>query len=192
MNDPKLVEDDNFYGLQFISDEEIDNALWNSGVQDFHLNPMSYAYNQSTSGKMDYTFTANFKRGKEQLSDINKVTEYYGGLDQYCLYISYTKDEGYIAHNSYNFGNFLWGAGMNSLGINLEDAVIGAHYNNYFHDDKSRGELDSRDDQFSIKCGYKWVDEHNRWSSIRYILNNSSADKDFKRGTKISKKLWGK
>ncbi len=111
VNDPKFVESKKFVGLQFISDEEIDNALWNSGVQDFHLCSTYYVYKQSTSGKMDYTFTANFKRGKEQLCDIYEAMNYGGGISEYYLYITSTKDEGYIAHNNHNFGNFLWGQG---------------------------------------------------------------------------------
>lgn len=31
-NDPQLVESANFQGIHFVTDEEIDNALWNSGV----------------------------------------------------------------------------------------------------------------------------------------------------------------
>ncbi len=191
VNDPKFVESKKFVGLQFISDEEIDNALWNSGVQDFHLCSTYYAYKQSTSGKMDYTFTANFKRGKEQLCDIEKAIDYQGGISEYNLHITYTKDEGYIAHNNYNFGNFLWGAGMNNLGFNLELTVEAAHYNNYYHDIK-RGVLDSPDDQFSIKCGYKWGDEHSSCSWIKYFFTGSNAEMQFNMGQKISKKLWGK
>lgn len=143
---------------------------------------------------MDYKVTANYSRGAEQMCSAYMLNDYpgEGGTDDYKLYLTFSKSEGYVAHNSYNFGNFLWGAGMNELGFNFGDAVIAAHWNNYYHDPISRGQLDSPDDQYSIKCGYKWVDDHSKFSSIRYFIRNSSADKDFERGNRIARKIWGK
>lgn len=38
-----------------------------------------------------------------------------------------------VALNLFNYGNFLWGAGMNSLTIPYNHAVVGAHVNNMIH-----------------------------------------------------------
>ena len=193
VNDPTFVESNKFHGLEFISDEKIDNALWNSGVQDFHLCSTYYAYKQSNAsktdveGKMDYVCTANLERGKEQMCD-----KWTGGIDNSKLYLTYSNSEGYVGHNNYNFGNFLWGAGMNYLGFNMEATVEAAHCNNYYNDTYTRGYLDSPDDQFSIKCGYKWVDDHSSCSWIKYFFTGSNAEMQFNMGQKISKKLWGK
>jgi len=72
------------------------------------------------------------------------------------LYVTKTKKDGYVAHNGYNFGNFLWGAGANALGVPMSLARFGAHLNNFFNDPKYKGHLDSKDDQYSIKAGFNW------------------------------------
>ena len=183
VNDPKLVERKDFTGLQFISDTEIDNALWNSGVQDSH-EYYSYMYKQSNAnnlngeGKMDYVVTANFTRGDKQM-----VGD--GIMDGTKLYLSYSESAGYVAHNNYNMGNFLWGAGACSLGCPIEDAVFAAHYNNYFYDQNNKGTFDSSDDQFSIRCGYRWIRDHNPNNK----MFNKIDDDGFKGGTSFSKKV---
>ncbi len=143
-NDPQLVESVNFQGIHFVTDEEIDNALWNSGVyskknQD---NKYSYTLNESSvsnpkgTGKMDYKYTANFERGKyPETLDANEIEVLNGGgfIDDNELYLTKIGSDSY-AHNKSNFGNFLWGAGMKALGFYLCTSKMGAHWNNFFHD----------------------------------------------------------
>ncbi|MBO4417705.1 MAG: hypothetical protein J5801_06275 [Bacteroidales bacterium] len=69
------------------------------------------------------------------------------------FYLTHSSKEGYVAHNIYNFGNFLWGAAAHGVGVPLFIAKMGSHVNNLYH---SRGHLDSPDDQLSISCGYHW------------------------------------
>ena len=83
------------------------------------------------------------------------------GLPGNYLYI--TKVNGMmIAHNNYNFGNFMWGASANSLNVDLSLALLGAHLNNYFNDERNVGkawyqrDFDSKDDQLSISLGWNW------------------------------------
>lgn len=64
--------------------------------------------------------------------------------------------ERYVAHNTYNFGNFLWGAGAATLGIPMPIAQFGAHIYSLFFDPYHKGQFDSSDDQLSIKLGYQW------------------------------------
>ena len=59
-----------------------------------------------------------------------------------------------IAHNPFNFGNYIWGMAMRKLGIPYSHAAIGAHIQNYFGSDIGKGQLDSPDDQRSILLGY--------------------------------------
>ena len=161
-NDPQLVESVNFQEIHFVTDEEIDNALWNSGVYNKtnRENKYSYAQDQSSvanpkgQGKMDYRFTAVFERGAEQKTlDYTDLEHYEEPLSDYTIYLTKIEND-YVAHNSYNYGNFLWGAGMNALGFYELTAKAGAHWNNFFND-KEPFKLDSDDDQNSIHLGFK-------------------------------------
>ena len=55
-----------------------------------------------------------------------------------------------------NFGNFLFGAGGEALGIDLFILQAGAHYNSVRNPGTNgyKPQLDSMDDQFSIQQGF--------------------------------------
>ena len=61
--------------------------------------------------------------------------------------------------NGICFGNFLFGAGGKALGFPLLILKAGAHFNSIFgfEDNGYLPQLDSKDDQFSILCGYKYA-----------------------------------
>ena len=91
----------------------------------------------------------------------------YGGLLDFAVngqhdiidqvfYITQTRPEGHVAHNHYNYGNFLWGATACELGIPLFWARLGAHFNNFFLSPDTKGSFDAMDDQYSIRTGYHW------------------------------------
>lgn len=91
----------------------------------------------------------------------------YGGLLDFAVngqhdiidqvfYITRTLPEGYVAHNHYNYGNFLWGATACELGIPLFWSRLGAHFNNFFLSPDTKGSFDAMDDQYSIRTGYHW------------------------------------
>ena len=152
-NDPKAIEDGSINRLQVVTDAQIENILAESGVEDQanKTNKYSYALRESNSsnikgdGHMDYVITGLYQGAT---------------ISAYDNYLFVTKTEGKIvAHNTYNFGNFLWGAGMAALGIPYPIAKLGAHLNNFFFDTDSKWHLDSKDDQFSIKLGYQWRQE---------------------------------
>ena len=69
------------------------------------------------------------------------------------FYLTHSSKEGYVAHNIYNFGNFLWGTAAHGVGVPLFIARLGSHVSNFYH---TRGHLDAADDQFSISCGHHW------------------------------------
>ncbi|MBR5715521.1 MAG: hypothetical protein IKX59_02980, partial [Bacteroidales bacterium] len=56
-----------------------------------------------------------------------------------------------IAHDSFNFGNYLWGAGMRRLGIPLSVSLIGGNIDSLKHNNL---QFDSIDDMKSISLGY--------------------------------------
>jgi hypothetical protein len=152
INDPKSIDAGEITQVVEVSDKAIAKTLDESGVnkeqnQDnraaFIINE-SNATNPKGTGKMDYLITAKVEiNGQKQPIASN------------TLYITTTGSEK-VAHNNYNLGNFLWGAGAKSLGIPLYTAKLGAHYNNYFYDPIHKGTLDSKDDQYSISLGYEW------------------------------------
>lgn len=65
-------------------------------------------------------------------------------------YVSLTSEEGFLAHNNFNFGNFLWGAAARAVGVPLWIAKLGSHVNNIKH----TGKRDSPDDILSISACY--------------------------------------
>jgi len=151
VNDPQAFEDGKITNVKFVDMESVAEALEASGVNDevnqdsklqFILNE-SDASNPNGEGKMDYVVKAKvIVNGKKE-----PITRFN------TLYVTKTND-GNVAHNSKNLGNFIWGAGARSLGFSLTVAKLGAHWNNIR--DPHYGGLDSPDDQYSIKLGYKW------------------------------------
>lgn len=152
VNDPKAIEAGEITKVVEVSDQAISKTLDESGVNDKQNQDKKYdfiqkesnAANLEGSGKMDYVVTAKVEVDGKKTPISNNA-----------LYIT-TTESGKVAHNNYNFGNFLWGAGAKSLGIPQIAARLGAHYNNYFNDPNHKGKLDSKDDQHSISLGYEW------------------------------------
>lgn len=151
LNDPKSLDNGDITQLVNVSNSSVYNALKESGVYDSNNqnNKVDFISNQSNAtsvnseGKMDYVITAKLD---------NKTLP---GIPDHALYLTDTKS-GKYAHNNYNFGNFLWGAGANKLGFSEGTAKLGAHLNNYLNDPKHNGTFDSIDDQKSIHLGYEW------------------------------------
>lgn len=72
------------------------------------------------------------------------------------FYLTQTVPEGPVAHNCFNYGDFLWGAAAREAGVPLWVARLGAHFNNFFLSPDTKGSFDAPDDQFSITAGYHW------------------------------------
>lgn len=101
-------------------------------------NRYKYILNEGT-GKLD--FACKHKDGM--------IDKY--GVDTYTsLYLI-----GSYAHNTKNFGNFLFGAAGVSLGYFPIELLFGAHWNSLFAPETNgyKPQFDSRDDQFSIFLG---------------------------------------
>ena len=152
INDPQAIDNGKINGVIIPTDEQISDILDNSGVyspENQELkNRYSYAYRESNSGKvygdgkMDYVIT-----GKYNGSEIINYENY--------LFLTDVNGKK-VAHNNYNFGNFLWGAGISALGIPYFAAKVGSNLNNFLNDPYSKWHFDSKDDQLSIKLGFQW------------------------------------
>ena len=152
INDPQAIDNGKINGVIIPTDEQISDILDNSGVyspENQELkNKYSYAHRESNSGKvygdgkMDYVIT-----GKYNGSEIINYENY--------LFLTDVNGKK-VAHNNYNFGNFLWGAGISALGIPYFAAKVGSNLNNFLNDPYSKWHFDSKDDQLSIKLGFQW------------------------------------
>ena len=79
------------------------------------------------------------------------------GISSHTYYLTYTEKEGCLAHNHFNFGNFLWGASAREMGVPLWVTCLGSHFNIFFLSPDSRFHLDSADDILSIRAGHHWL-----------------------------------
>ena len=157
-NDPKAIDDKTITNLSVIPNYVIDNELKKSGVYDeknqnskySYLNNESNASSPNGTGKLDFV-----THDLDMLTNTDKKKNLVIPFSSSTLYVTMT-DTGNVAHNNYNFGNFLWGAAANALGVPETVGRSAAHYNNYFNDPNHKYTLDSKDDQFSIHLGYEW------------------------------------
>lgn len=150
-NDPKAIDKGEITGVEVVSNEAISEVLDESGVNKQEnkvefITRESDASNLEGEGKMDYVVTA--------MPSIDGVKQ---PIRADKLYITQTAS-GTVAHNNYNFGNFLWGAGASKLGFSKFTAKLGAHINSLR--DPHYRRLDSKDDQYSIGVGYEWSKSH--------------------------------
>ncbi len=155
--------------LYFPTKEEIMKDLNRAGVlQKKHhglikgIKYLRYSSNSGTDtghdgGKLDFVVKSNLF-GQQTYDGVS-----YGLLTEDYLYVTQDDKGLYTAHNLHNYGNFLWGASVKSLGLPLIVGRIGAHLNNFFNEPSNysksffKKELDSKDDQLSIKLGWKWA-----------------------------------
>ena len=147
VTDPKefIAGDPLYYGVRFVTDEEIQNIIDSTKVLLFSeegnfLEKCLYAYNQSRGGELDFVNTTQYLYVVDHLLAM-PIIEYNGSL---------------VAQNPHNFGNFLWGIAMRAMNIPYMVAVFGAHADAWLHKDIKTGKrkFDSKDDQLSIRMGY--------------------------------------
>ncbi|UIR57994.1 RHS repeat-associated core domain-containing protein [Sphingobacterium sp. SRCM116780] len=134
--------------VEILSDSKVEEMIAKSGVRggDAQGSPLSYAKNEGARN-MDY--------GVQNVAS--------GDLSSNILYVREN-----TAYNVGDIGNYMWGRGMAELGINLDVARLGAHYNNLMNGRSQKtsaydfgpgtygsiGLLDSPADQSAIKNGY--------------------------------------
>ena len=125
----------------FMEKKEINKILKSTVSLSFFPSPfvspraLWYAAKESKGGKLDF------------------VNEQY--IQDRPNFLFITSNNGrYLAHDAWNFGNYLWGAAMRKIGIPYLTAVCGAHFQNFFMDSDNRWHFDSIDDQRSIFEGY--------------------------------------
>ncbi|NOW99165.1 RHS repeat domain-containing protein, partial [Mucilaginibacter sp. SG564] len=172
-NDPKndalAIRNGKINKVEIMSDQKVEKQIDRSDVKTNKGNPVSFAKEQGAK-KMDY--------GMEGIRS--------GDLSSNTFYIR----EG-TAYNVGDIGNYLWGRGMAELGIDLNVARAGAHYNNMFNGRDqttsaydfgpgtygSPGVFDSPDDQRAISNGYL------NSPAGKSIINNENEQNKITRAT---------
>ena len=163
INDSKAIRDGKITRVVFPSNKQIHKALKKSG-----------AYNKENQGIITGTEYlnnhSNYAQNDGATDFLSTSGEIFSGnrgmIAGDRLYLTYSLKDGLVAHNNYNFGNFLCGAAASALGVPEKLAKAGAHVNNIFNDVNNQGkpmeerQLDSADDQKSIGAGFNWQREN--------------------------------
>jgi len=145
INDGKMIDKGLITHLEFVSEEDIKNALKEQGA--FESGDINFIKESAGGGKFDYTISFLIpKFGKKE-----------------AITMLFLPENDYMAHNLYNFGNYLWGATGYTVGLNYGVLQMGAHLNSLLSPRRNNYsiQLDSKDDQRSIIKGIYHAIEYN-------------------------------
>jgi RHS repeat-associated protein len=146
--------------IHFVQEEEIISMLSRAGAFNHEnktanndlFNRYDYIRKEGKSGgKFDFAYTGVTSQYPDVSDDpLNKPAPILFLVDG-------------VAHNQMNFGNFLFGAAGRAIGLTLVELRIGAHGNSLFNSDTNgyKSQLDSRDDQRSIRMGVQHANKYN-------------------------------
>ena len=151
-NDVKDLKDGKINRVQFVQESEIISMLSKGGV----FTKENKTYNNDLFDRYNYIKEEGLGGGKLDFS-VTGIPYQYEDASQSLFLV----DD--VAHNHFNFGNFLFGAAGKALGLSLFELQMGAHYNSLSNPDKNgyNRQLDSPDDQFSIRMGVKHANKNN-------------------------------
>jgi hypothetical protein len=151
-NDAKAIKDGTITHLMIVTDEKIGNMLGEAGALDpKNKDSLSYMWNEGQAGgNLDFSMTSipnNF--GGANASEFGRFSPY--------LFLPYGES---MAHNHFNFGNFLLGTAGSAMGFSDSTLSAGAHVNSVYNENGHEPQLDSHDDQKSIQQGVQYSIMH--------------------------------
>lgn len=154
VNDPISIQKGEIKRIRIVKEKDIKKMMTDAGVFDNGNRESRYEYIKKEGqglGALDFSGKAN-----------GGMIDVYGRDTYRLLYLI----DG-VAHNPKNFGNFLFGAAGESLGFPLWILKMGAHWNSLHNSDNNgyKPQFDSKDDQFSIKCGFRHA-QTKRYESV--------------------------
>ena len=129
-NSDEAYEEGSLIGIKIVSMSDILEI-----VKDATNNvsfSLLYALKESRGGKLDF------------------VGSGHPYIQNNAKYLFFPQDGNFVVHDSWNFGNYLWGKCMSEMGINFNVAILSSH----IHSLLFNHQIDSKDDQLSIKYGY--------------------------------------
>ncbi len=154
--DPKHYVDDLKKGkinrIQVVQEDEIISMLSKAGA----FSEENKVYNNDIVDRYAYILEESPNGGKFDFA-LTGIPTLYNNYDQSLFLVNG------VAHNKYNYGNFLWGAAGKALGLTLLELRAGAHFRALVQngEDGYPSQFDSRDDQISIREGVKYANAHN-------------------------------
>lgn len=172
INDPKNIEKKNVLGENVrskvipISKGDILNAM-KSQKSFIPHNRATINFYKNSRAEQPFDYTMGYIKDKYLTPD---------NLDNSLDNVFFIPESDGYAHNTFNFGNFLWGATGKTLGFPKTMLKMGAHFNNAVNSHRvgSRSLLDSTDDQFSIDRGVNYANVN--WDLLKkFVKNNESA-----------------
>ena len=151
VNDAKDIMDGIITQLVFVRDEEMVSILRNQGA--FEVGKLGFVKESTGGGAFDYSFSSLPKYYPEANFDPETKKSKYLFLPE--------GDQ--TAHNFMNFGNYLWGMTGYVVGFYYATLQVGAHANSLLSPRRNDYEpqLDSQDDQLSIKKGISHSSNNN-------------------------------
>ena len=143
INDGRMIDNGQITHLEFVSEGDIKKALTKQGA--FTSEKINFAKESAGGGKFDYTFSYLIPKYNDAKSML------------------FLPENDYMAHNLFNFGNYLWGATGYVVGFNYAELKLGAHINSLISPRRNNypSQLDSDDDQRSIVKGIYHAQKYN-------------------------------
>ena len=175
-HDTQALRDKTITKLEFVEANDVYEMLNKAGAfAPEHQGPydgMVYLYRQAQGGgQFDFSLT------KIPFHDWGQNIKFDGSPKNNKTNTIFLVRDQKVAFNHFNFGNFLYGAGGQALGLDLGVLLVGGHYNSLVNSDKNgySGQLDSYDDQMSIGWGYNFAKKRN-YNEIENQKSKSDED----------------
>ena len=148
-NDVNDLKAGNINRIHFVQESEIISMLSKAGA----FTKENKTYNNSLRDRYSFIERESQSFGKFDFAVTGIPAQYYNlNVSETLFLINGT------AHNRFNFGNFLWGAGGRALGLTQFELQAGAHRHSLGSPERTgydRRQFDSRDDQRSIRMGVR-------------------------------------
>ena len=148
-NDVQDLKDGKINRVQFVQESEIISMLSWAGAFN--------SENKTANSDSRYGYISEEGKGEGRFDfAVTGIPSNYSDYNQSLFLV-----DG-VAHNRYNYGNFLFGAAGRALGLTSFELRMGAHYNSVFNPSTNgyKPQLDSQDDQFSIRMGVRHANKH--------------------------------
>ena len=151
-NDPQSIDNGEIDELVFVGEDEILSMMNDAGT--FETGKINFIKDSRGDKPFDYSYKVLPKK-------YNVINDDDTGLvrsNQLFL-----PEGDHTAHNLMNFGNYLWGATGYTVGLGRLVLQGGAHFNSVFgaRFNGYESQLDSKDDQLSIRLGARRAKSNN-------------------------------
>ncbi len=151
-NDPQSIDNGEIDELVFVGEDDILSMMNEAGA--FETGKINFIKDSRGGEPFDYSYKVLPKK-------YNVINDDATGLVRSNQLFLPEGDD--TAHNLMNFGNYLWGATGYTVGLGRLVLQGGAHFNSVFgaRFNGYESQLDSKDDQLSIRLGARRAKSNN-------------------------------